>query len=93
MSVPDNHTSEVLAMTGSIDTALVFHLTARVFPSRMVMFDTAKRAITQARRGDWGARVRLPEGVQHARYGRVAPVREVFEHLNLWCFVQDDGED
>lgn len=88
----DSHTSTLLAEGVGLDRALGFHLTSRCFPPRGIMQGAAKRAILKVNGGTPQARVRLPEGVTHVRYGRLVPALDVIEHLNLWCFLNDDGE-
>ena len=88
----DSHTSTLLADGVGIDRALGFHLAVRVFPARPEMFGVAKRAIRRYNEGQPERRVRLPEGVTHARYGRLVPAELVIKHLNLWCFLDNDED-
>jgi hypothetical protein len=88
----DAHTSVLLNDGVSLRRAMAFHLQSRVYPPRPVMLDTALRAVRKINSGQGHTRVRLPEGVEHVRFGRLVPCESVVEHLNLWCFLDADEE-
>jgi hypothetical protein len=91
MSSPDLHTMTLLAEGTDQATALRFHLEARVWPPRPVMFRTARSAIRMMNAGRPLAECRLPEGVTYGTHGRkTAPAIQVIEHLNLGCFLDGD---
>ena len=66
--------------------ALAIHLTARCFPSRMIMFKTAKEAIEACQEEDFERLIALPEKVSY--HGEVkASAKVIVEHLRLEDFL------
>ena len=102
MSVPDNHTSDVLALTGDRDLALAFHLTSRVFPPvPQDKLDAMSRMCAQAIdafESDYlefpfdGALIALPEGVTFRGRTQVAPY-DIVEGFNLWAFLSEEDDE
>jgi len=78
----------------SLRAALGWHLQSNHFPPHpSFMIGVAERAIRKARDGELDAKVRLPKGVEHRRYGRLVPVWAIIESLHLDPFVdEEDGE-
>lgn len=78
----------------SLDQALHWHLQSNHYPPvPPEMVAVAKRAIRACESGDYNRRVRLPEGVQHRRYGRLVPAFVVAEYLHLDAFINEGEED
>jgi hypothetical protein len=83
---------EVATGNCSIDQALTWHLTANHYPPLpLSILPVCKRAIEKANRGQWDAKVRLPEGVSY-RGAKLAPVWAVVEQHHLDAFVERNGE-
>lgn len=74
--------------TCSLDTALAIHFQSNHYPPLpLSLIPVAKRVIEKAQRGEWEARVRLPEGITF-RGSTLAPVRECAKawHLDAWIY-------
>ncbi len=75
----------------SLRQALGWHLQSNHYPPHPAfMVSVAERAILKARDGDLDSKIRLPKGVEHARYGRLVPVWEVIDGLHLGPFVDEE---
>lgn len=71
--------------------ALEIHLTSRVFPPRMIMFDTARAAIRHLNRGNYDKLVKLPDGVSY-RGSTKAAASTICDHLRLECFITGEED-
>jgi hypothetical protein len=70
-----------------LDTTLVWHLQYNHYPPvPRSMVGPCKRAIAKANRGEWDAKVRLPQGVTY-RGKSLAPVSAVIEQHHLDGFL------
>ena len=86
--------AEEMARLASLDAGLHWHLTANHYPPHPTsMIEPAKQAILSARRGEWEAKVLLPEGVTHKRYGRGVPAKVLIESLHLESWVEEGEEE
>lgn len=73
----------------ALDTALTWHLQSNHYPPVPVsMVPVCKRAIENANRGQWEARVRLPQGVRFQGQ-KLAPVHEVVRQHHLESFLEE----
>lgn len=85
MSTPDNHTAQILESSG-FDTALRFHMQARLFPPVHPIFaDAFKSAIDSVNSGDARDVIELPNG-------REMTAGEIIRSANLYCFLDNAGE-
>ena len=70
----------------SLKQGLTIHLTARIFPARLIMFDTAKKAIQTCKKGQYEKLISLPKGVNFHGSNK-APARDIINHLRLEDFL------
>ena len=71
------------------NVALRWHLQSNHYPPIPdCMLPVIRRAITAAAHGKWDRMLRLPEGVNHKKYGKRAPVWEVVKHAHLDAFIE-----
>lgn len=88
----NRQTQEILEMGVEEGVALEFHLRTRHYPPvPYEMVPCIKRAIQLARRGNWGWKVKLPEGVLWRGKTR-APVHEFVNNFHLDPFIQEEGD-
>lgn len=79
---------EMAASGLPLDAALHWHLRSNHFPPvPTAMIGPAKRAIDRMKRGEHDARIRLPDGITHRRYGRLVPAWVIAEQLHLDAFI------
>lgn len=72
----------------SLDVALDWHLRSNHFPPLpLSLIEPAKRAISLAQAEEWDELIELPEGVEHRRYGKQAPVHECVRAWHLDAFL------
>ena len=70
----------------SLKQALIIHLTARCFPSRLIMLKTARKAIKAYQNNDYEKAIELPKDVNF-RGSNIAPASEIVKHLRLEDFL------
>jgi len=74
-------------------TALAWHLQSNHYPPvPLSMVEPSLRAIKQANKGNWNARVRLPAGVLYKGM-KTAPVRAMIEQHHLDVFLNPVEEE
>lgn len=77
----------------ALDQALTWHLTVNHYPPLpLSILPAVKRAITQAKKGNWTANIRLPKGVSW-RGQTKAPVHECVKAWHLDAFIQTEEDD
>lgn len=72
---------------GTFEQALRWNLEHNHFPPVGFMFETCKKAIGYAKKGKYDTLVNLPNGVEHRRYGKRAPVHVIIESYHLDPFL------
>lgn len=74
---------------GEEEVALRWHLGHNHFPPIPYdMIPVAKKAIANAKAGEWGKRVKLPPGVRHRATGQYATTEALVRHMHLDAFLE-----
>jgi hypothetical protein len=72
--------------------ALAWHLRHNHYPSiPTIMIPACKRALANARKGDYDKRVRLPKDVKHREHGSLVPTQVVMDYAHLWDFLEGES--
>ena len=79
--------------TVKLEQAIRGHLLGNFYPPHPeCMVPVAVRAINKVNNGET-SKVRLPEGVEHNRYGKLVPPEVVVEALRLEYFINREDEE
>jgi len=84
---------EVEAGGTSLRAALTWHLRSNHYPPHpLFMVGVALRAVRKVEAGEIDARVRLPKGASHRRFGSLVPAWAIVDDLHLDAFISEGAE-
>ena len=73
---------------------LAGHLQGNHYPPiPLSMLPVAQKAIRNANKGDWGKKIKLPEGVTYRDGSKAVATSKIVESLHLGAWVTSDDED
>ena len=70
----------------NLKQALTIHLTARIFPSRLIMLEAARKAIKACQKEEYEKLIPLPKDISFKGRNE-APAGDIINHLRLEDFL------